>query len=1320
MFAAIMARLGQLSTTARRRLIALALLAGGAAFIFRRRALKAAAAKKRRQGDGDGKPKKRRQDPMAQIIKLLWPFGKSKKQLSTDPDGKAGQLELLAIFAVSVLRTWHSNRMVFVKRNLMAATYSRDVAAFKGVISETVILSFLSSLIFATHRYLKERLALVWREKLTRKLHRQYFHAMNYYKISHLNESKIADVEERITRDPRRFCKALADEMEKLSAALTSGVWFTYKLTTISSLPYAMSPLAYFFAAYQIVIQFVPNWSERWRIMLDRRGQYFNTQIRLQSHSEAVCAYQGNAQERSIIEGYWNRFITYCKGYVQDASVFQFVSSALFEYGGHSFAEALIVGRFIPESNPTKMAIKAKAASKSAGNQVKMNAALFSEVRFVTEYFVRAMSAQGSILGVMRQLQNMRGPGKRMTELLDTLNDFEQIREESTTFVDNNDRIAFENIQVYTPTGHLLVKDLNFAFDSGTNMLLTGCNGSGKSSIFRCLGALWKVKDGGTITKPGGGKAGLNSAVFYLPQKPYNVIGTLRDQLCYPESKTKAAAITEDMLAELLAEVDLSYLLDRGYGKLDAPEVDWEKILSLGEKQRLAMARLFYHKPKFAILDECTSGVSATMERQLYETCARRKITCVTISHRPVLEQYHDVVLNILADGKGGYTWRETGRDKNAELQLLGKRQVVSNKGKFTSSYTGDTNRDGELERQRLKDRSAKYEHMALKRNDKDKVEMPKVATSKRLRDVMKRLMPHGASPRDKEFWRILCLAGIVVFKTLAADMIAQYDGFIVTLALTSDWRLFAKTVAATSFFRTFLAFFDAAMTRQKWYLNLEWRKRLTSYMMDLYFKGNTFYDIKNHDARIADPEDRLTEQIETLSVSLTDLWTNLFKPAFDIGYNSVMLYRTLGAAGVTYSSGYMLLGLLIMRLVVPNFRALTRKQFDLESRFRAVHNRLIDHTESVAFFGGDEVEHEIVEERFQQLGKHVEVIAGDTLRFNILNNFTIRQTPDIIAFALRMFYSMQAFKSDSDVMKAAGGGKISTMGVYIEQTVMRSFKSFGDAFELQEAIGNFLGVLENVTDTMYVLEELAAKQQQQVASGNLMPSSDGTLSFKGVDIVAPSGMCVASNLSFNVKPNQPLIVTGPNACGKSSLFRTMGGLWPIPCGSIERPCNELSVVTPKHVFLVPQKPYSVMGTLADQITYPEKISKAERSAADEAKLLSLLSLVRVDYLVEREGGWDVVRKWEDVLSLGEQQRIGCARLFYHAPRFAILDECTSAVSIDVEEELYKQAKEHGITSITISQRLALEEFHTHELAMGDADSKDGWKLRELSDSREL
>jgi len=570
--------------------------------------------------------------------------------------------------------------------------------------------------------------------------------------------------------------------------------------------------------------------------------------------------------------------------------------------------------------------------------------------------------------------------------------------------------------------------------------------------------------------------------------------------------------------------------------------------------------------------------------------------------------------------------------------------------------------------------------------------------------------MPNGASLKDPEFMRIIGLAAIVVFKTLAADAIARYDGYIVTLALQSDWGLFAKTVAITSFFRTFLAFFDAAMTRQKWYLNLSWRKRLTSYLMDLYFSGNTFYDIKNHDSRIADPEDRMTEQVETLTVSLTDLWTNLFKPAFYICYNTVMLYQTLGMSGVSYTSGYMLVAFGLMRFIVPNFRALTRKQFDLESRFRAVHNRLVDHTESIAFFGGDDVEKRIVDERFEQLHAHVELMAYDTLKFNIFNNFTIRQTPDIIAFSLRMFYSLSAFKSNTDVLKG-GGAKISTMGVYIEQTVMRSFRSFGDAFELQEAIGNFIGVLENVTDTMYVLEDLARKQKSQVS---LQPSTDGSITFSGIDIVAPSGICCTSNLSFTVQPNKPLIVTGPNASGKSSLFRTLGGLWPVPCGNIRRPSNEAGTVTPKHVFLVPQKPYSTTGSLADQITYPEKILKKSRTATDETKLMELMRLVQVDYLVARHGGWDTIRKWEDVLSLGEQQRIGCARLFYHSPAFAVLDECTSAVSIDVEEALYKSALEHGITSITISQRLALEEFHSEELAMGVSDNELGWKLRSL------
>ena len=222
-------------------------------------------------------------------------------------------------------------------------------------------------------------------------------------------------------------------------------------------------------------------------------------------------------------------------------------------------------------------------------------------------------------------------------------------------------------------------------------------------------------------------------------------------------------------------------------------------------------------------------------------------------------------------------------------------------------------------------------------------------------------------------------------------------------------------------------------------------------------------------------------------------------------------------------------------------------------------------------------------------------------------------------------------------------------------------------------------------------------------------------------------GTCCASGLSFKVEPGKPLIVTGPNASGKSSLFRMIGGLWEIQSGNIQRPCDVNSNhLKPEHVFLVPQKPYSVRGSLADQITYPKKIAPEDRTEEIETQLLEMLKLVQVDYLVDRytikddatgkvlESGWNAVMKWEDVLSLGEQQRIGCARLFYINPSFAVLDECTSAVSVDVEEKLYRHAHSQGITSITISQRLALEEFHTQELKLGDSEGDKGWSLRQI------
>lgn len=101
----------------------------------------------------------------------------------------------------------------------------------------------------------------------------------------------------------------------------------------------------------------------------------------------------------------------------------------------------------------------------------------------------------------------------------------------------------------------------------------------------------------------------------------------------------------------LTSQVDLEYLLDRY--PLDK-EVNWGEELSLGEQQRLGMARLFYHKPKFAILDECTSAVTTDMEERFCAKVRAMGTSCITISHRPALVAFHDIVLSL--DGEGGWS----------------------------------------------------------------------------------------------------------------------------------------------------------------------------------------------------------------------------------------------------------------------------------------------------------------------------------------------------------------------------------------------------------------------------------------------------------------------------------------------------------------------------------------------------------------------------------------------------------------------------------------------------------------------------------------
>jgi ATP-binding cassette subfamily D (ALD) long-chain fatty acid import protein len=155
--------------------------------------------------------------------------------------------------------------------------------------------------------------------------------------------------------------------------------------------------------------------------------------------------------------------------------------------------------------------------------------------------------------------------------------------------------------------------------------------------------------------------------IFYIPQRPYLSRGTLRDQIIYPDSlyEFRAKDGSEESLRQILATLEIESILDRPNG-WDAVE-EWRDVFSGGLQQRIAMARLFYHKPKYAILDECTSSVTLEMERTMYETAKGLGTTLMTVSHRRSLWKYHSLILQF--DGQGGYVFSKLDAERRIKLE---------------------------------------------------------------------------------------------------------------------------------------------------------------------------------------------------------------------------------------------------------------------------------------------------------------------------------------------------------------------------------------------------------------------------------------------------------------------------------------------------------------------------------------------------------------------------------------------------------------------------------------------------------------------------
>ena len=527
-----------------------------------------------------------------------------------------------------------------------------------------------------------------------------------------------------------------------------------------------------------------------------------------------------------------------------------------------------------------------------------------------------------------------------------------------------------------------------------------------------------------------------------------------------------------------------------------------------------------------------------------------------------------------------------------------------------------------------------------------------------------------------REAWLLVTVLLLLCLAVGASQVLISYVGrnFINSLAQRDSVRFYKDLWV-------YLAAFAVAIPIGVFYrytaerLSLLWREWMTHVLVRRYFFHHAYYHLRGSN-RLDNPDQRIAEDVKSFTTGVLGYLLTVLNSAITLICFIGILWSIswkLPLGLIMYTSLGTLLSILIGRRLV----GLHFKQYQKEADFRYALIRVRENAESIAFFRGEKREHRHLLLSFKEV---------------------VTNTLGIIGWNRNLGFFTSSYNYTALIIPLIIVGPMYMRGIVEFGVVTQSEGAFAQVLvALSVIISQFEGLsafAASIKRVGQLWDELDDHDTEDAMVGRNSPVSfdEKALALKLTDLTVqtPDGeKQLTRQLNLALQPGKSVLIMGASGTGKSSLLRTIAGLWQSGGGSVERP--QLN-----HLMFLPQRPYMVQGNLKEQVVYPQN-----DEGTDDEVIREALRKVNFSELVDRVGGdFNRVVDWTNVLSLGEQQRVSFARIFLHKPVLAFLDESTSSLDEQNERLLYQNLQELGISFVSVGHNSTLKEFHDYLLVL--------------------